>query len=108
MNPRYAPMFAPYTLNNGVAIKNRFVVAPLTIYESDANGGLTDAARNFWRDRFRGFRLPMCIRPASVFRRPTLLTQATYPPCANTQPFRTNKARKSSPKSPTRAAVPIR
>lgn len=47
MNPRYAPMFAPYTLNNGVAIKNRFVVAPLTIYESDANGGLTDAARNF-------------------------------------------------------------
>lgn len=28
----------------------------------------------------------MCIRPASVFRRPTLLTQATYPPCANTQP----------------------
>jgi len=26
MNPRYAPMFAPYTLNNGVAIKNRFVV----------------------------------------------------------------------------------
>lgn len=57
MNPRYAPMFAPYTLNNGVAIKNRFVVAPLTIYESDANGGLTDAARNFWRDRFRGFGL---------------------------------------------------
>ena len=41
MNPRYAPMFAPNTLNNGVAIKNRFVVAPLTIYESDANGGLT-------------------------------------------------------------------
>ena len=57
MNPRYAPMFAPYTLNNGVAIKNRFVVAPLTIYESDANGGLADAARNFWRDRFRGFGL---------------------------------------------------
>ena len=57
MNPRYAPMFAPYTLNNDVAIKNRFVLAPLTIYESDANGGLTDAARNFWRDRFRGFGL---------------------------------------------------
>ncbi len=57
MNPRYSPMFAPYTLNNGVAIKNRFVVAPLTIYESHANGGLTDAARNFWRDRFRGFGL---------------------------------------------------
>ncbi|HHK5984092.1 hypothetical protein ACTHRY_06850 [Neisseria sp. P0004.S004] len=114
MNPRYAPMFAPYTLNNGVAIKNRFVVAPLTIYESDANGGLTDAARNFWRDRFRGFGLFVMpftnVHPTgiSVFRRSTLLTQATYPPCANTQPFRTNKARKSSPKSPTRAAVPIR
>ena len=40
-----------------MTIKNRFVVAPLTIYESDANGGLTDAARNFWRDLFRGFGL---------------------------------------------------
>ena len=68
MNPRYAPMFAPNTLNNGVAIKNRFVVAPLTIY-------------------------------------PTLLMQATCPPCANTPPFRTDKARKSSPKSPTQAAA---
>ena len=56
MNPRYAPMFAPYTLNNGVAIKNRFVVAPLTIYESDANGGLTDAARNFWTRPFSRLR----------------------------------------------------
>lgn len=113
MNPRYAPMFAPYTLNNGVAIKNRFVVAPLTIYESDANGGLTDAARNFWRDRFRGFGLFVMpftnvTRPASASRRPTLLTPATCPPCANTPPFHTDKARKSSPKSPTRAAAPIR
>lgn len=113
MNPRYAPMFAPYTLNNGVAIKNRFVVAPLTIYESDANGGLTDAARNFWRDRFRGFGLFVMpftnVHPTGIgFPSPNAFTQATYPPCANTQPFRTNKARKSSPKSPTRAAVPIR
>ena len=47
----------------------------------------------------------MCIRPASASRRPTRLMQATCPPCANTPPFRTDKARKSSPKSPTQAAA---
>ena len=105
-------MFAPYTPNNGVAIKNRFVVALLTIYESDANGGLTDAACNFWRDRFRGFWLFVMpftnVHPTGIsFRRPTLLTQPpTHPVRIHSHFARTR--RKSSPKSPTRAAVPIR
>ncbi|WP_126330481.1 NADH-dependent flavin oxidoreductase [Moraxella cuniculi] len=57
MNPKYAPLFEPYTLNNGVEIKNRLTVAPLTIYDSGADGEITEAGRHFWRDRFNGFGL---------------------------------------------------
>lgn len=57
MNPKYQSLFAPYTLNNGVEIKNRLTVAPLTIYDSGENGELTHAARRFWENRFEGFGL---------------------------------------------------
>ena len=55
MKAKFQPLFEPYTFNNGVQIKNRLVVAPLTIYDSGDNGELTPTAREFWRDRFRGF-----------------------------------------------------
>ncbi|CAJ1181727.1 NADH-dependent flavin oxidoreductase [Companilactobacillus crustorum] len=55
MKKKYEPLFEPYTLNNGVKIKNRLTVAPLTIYDSGNNGELTPTAREFWRDRFNGF-----------------------------------------------------
>ncbi|MEG9533607.1 NADH-dependent flavin oxidoreductase [Mannheimia indoligenes] len=57
MNPKYHPLFEPYTLNNGVTIANRLTVAPLTIYDSGADGEMTDAGRHFWQDRFHGFGL---------------------------------------------------
>ncbi|HHW7570665.1 TPA: NADH-dependent flavin oxidoreductase [Mannheimia haemolytica] len=57
MNPKYQPLFEPYTLNNGVTIKNRLTVAPLTIYDSGADGEMTDAGRHFWHNRFDGFGL---------------------------------------------------
>ena len=41
-----------YTLNNGVEIKNRLVVAPLTVYDAGPDGELTPASRKFWYDRF--------------------------------------------------------
>lgn len=55
MKEKYQPLFEPYTLNNGVELKNRLVVAPITVYDSGKNGELTPTARDFWRDRFRGF-----------------------------------------------------
>lgn len=55
MKKKYEPLFEPYTLNNGVEIKNRLTVAPLTIYDSGDNGELTPTAREFWKDRFKGF-----------------------------------------------------
>lgn len=57
MNEKYLPLFQSYDLNNGVTIKNRLVVAPLTIYDSGSNGELTASARRFWQDRFNGFGL---------------------------------------------------
>ena len=55
MKKKYETLFKPYTLNNGVKIKNHLTVAPLTIYDSGDNGELTSTAREFWRDRFKGF-----------------------------------------------------
>lgn len=55
MKAKYQPLFEPYTLNNGVEIKNRLTVAPLTIYDSGLNGELTEDARAFLNDRFEGF-----------------------------------------------------
>lgn len=57
MNPKYAPLFQPYTLNNGVAIKNRFTVAPMTHFASHEDGSISDEERHFLTDRFDGFGL---------------------------------------------------
>ena len=45
MNPKYAPLFQTYTLNNGVTIKNRLVVAPMTHFGSQADGLISDQER---------------------------------------------------------------
>lgn len=57
MNPKYAPLFQPYTLNNGVTIKNRFTVAPMTHFASHEDGSISDEERHFLTDRFDGFGL---------------------------------------------------
>ena len=51
MNPKYAPLFQTYTLNNGVTIKNRLAVAPMTHYGSQADGLISDQERIFLSNR---------------------------------------------------------
>ena len=51
MNPKYAPLFQTYTLNNGVTIKNRLVVAPMTHFGSHADGLISDQERTFLSNR---------------------------------------------------------
>ena len=49
-------LFSPYTLPNGVEIKNRLVVAPMTHWGADVHTGvITDAERNFLKGRAEGF-----------------------------------------------------
>ena len=50
-------LFQSYTFNNGVSVKNRLVVAPLTHLASDDNGHITEEERRFLTDRFQGFGL---------------------------------------------------
>lgn len=57
MNPKYSPLFEPYILNNGVSIKNRFTVAPMTHFASHDDGSISDEERIFLNDRFDGFGL---------------------------------------------------
>ncbi|WP_455261708.1 NADH-dependent flavin oxidoreductase [Neisseria sp.] len=51
MNPKYASLFQTYTLNNGVTIKNRLVVAPMTHFGSQADGLISDQERTFLSNR---------------------------------------------------------
>ena len=51
MNPKYAPLFQTYTLNNGVTIKNRLVVAPMTHLGSQTDGLISDQERTFLSNR---------------------------------------------------------
>lgn len=55
MQPQFQPLFTPYTLNNGVTVRNRLAVAPLTHFSSNADGTLSTEERTFLKDRARGF-----------------------------------------------------
>lgn len=51
MNEKFAPLFQPYTLNNGVKIKNRLVVAPMTHFGSNSDGTLGEQEQRFIGNR---------------------------------------------------------
>ncbi|WP_150540129.1 NADH-dependent flavin oxidoreductase [Actinobacillus vicugnae] len=51
MNPKFSPLFQSYTLNNGVEIKNRLVVAPMTHFGSNTDGTLGEPERKFISNR---------------------------------------------------------
>ncbi|PJG85655.1 NADH-dependent flavin oxidoreductase [Conservatibacter flavescens] len=50
-------LFQPYVLNNGVEIKNRLVVAPMTHYGSNPDGTLSQEERTFLAERATDFGL---------------------------------------------------
>ena len=51
MNPKYASLFQSFTLNNGVTVKNRLAVAPMTHFGSHADGLISDQERTFLGNR---------------------------------------------------------
>ncbi|TDQ57976.1 2,4-dienoyl-CoA reductase-like NADH-dependent reductase (Old Yellow Enzyme family) [Mesocricetibacter intestinalis] len=57
MNPKYQPLFEPYTLNNGVRVKNRLTVAPMTHFASNEDGSLSEQERRFLQHRATDFGL---------------------------------------------------
>ncbi len=57
MTNLYQPLLQPYTFNNGVEVKNRLVVAPMTHWASNEDGTLSDAERLFIGNRAQDFGL---------------------------------------------------
>lgn len=57
-------LFQPYTLNNGVVIKNRLVVAPMTHLGSNSDGTLGEGERRFISNR--GENMGMFITAATL------------------------------------------
>lgn len=55
MKTQYTPLFQSFTLNNGVEIKNRFVVAPMTHFASSEDGGFAKEEREFLKNRAEDF-----------------------------------------------------
>lgn len=57
MHPQFAPLFQPLRLNNGVLLKNRLAVAPMTHWASRPDGSISDAERLFLSGRAQDFGL---------------------------------------------------
>lgn len=51
MNPAFTPLFQPYTLNNGIEIRNRLAVAPMTHFASNEDGTLSEQEQLFLSNR---------------------------------------------------------
>ncbi|TCN20406.1 NADH-dependent flavin oxidoreductase [Mesobacillus foraminis] len=54
MNPDNEPLLSTYTLPNGVELKNRIAMAPMTNFSSNPDGSVTDAEVNYYARRSKG------------------------------------------------------
>ncbi|UTH13773.1 NADH-dependent flavin oxidoreductase [Macrococcus equipercicus] len=63
MNTKYNDLFQPLQLNNGVALRNRFVLAPLTHISSNADGTISDREIPYMESRSKD--VGMAITAAS-------------------------------------------
>ncbi|WP_176330379.1 NADH-dependent flavin oxidoreductase [Oceanobacillus rekensis] len=54
MKPKYATLFEAYTLPNGMEMKNRMIMAPMTNYSSNQDGSVTEDEINYYTRRSKG------------------------------------------------------
>lgn len=54
MNPKFKPLFRSFTFPNGVSLKNRLVMAPMTNYSSNPDGTVSDAEIAYYARRSKG------------------------------------------------------
>ncbi|MBP2079424.1 NADH-dependent flavin oxidoreductase [Oceanobacillus polygoni] len=54
MNPNNHDLFTPYRFKNGVELKNRIVMAPMTNYSSNPDGTVTDEEIAYYARRSKG------------------------------------------------------
>lgn len=54
MNQKYSPLFKDFTFSNGLSLKNRVVMAPMTNFSSNPDGTVTDAEVKYYARRSSG------------------------------------------------------
>ncbi|HWK22968.1 MAG TPA: NADH-dependent flavin oxidoreductase [Ureibacillus sp.] len=54
MNEKYKDLFTSYVLPNGIELKNRIVMAPMTHWSSNVDGTVTDAEIKYYSRRSKG------------------------------------------------------
>jgi 2,4-dienoyl-CoA reductase-like NADH-dependent reductase (Old Yellow Enzyme family) len=54
MNPEYAALLESFSFSNGISLKNRIVMAPMTNFSSNQDGTVTDAEVNYYARRSGG------------------------------------------------------
>ncbi|MBT2637635.1 NADH-dependent flavin oxidoreductase [Bacillus sp. ISL-39] len=54
MNEKYKPLFETFTFPNGINLKNRLVMAPMTNFSSNEDGTVTDAEAEYYARRSQG------------------------------------------------------
>jgi 2,4-dienoyl-CoA reductase-like NADH-dependent reductase (Old Yellow Enzyme family) len=54
MNEKYKPLFDTFTFRNGINLKNRLVMAPMTNFSSNEDGTVTDAEAEYYARRSQG------------------------------------------------------
>ena len=66
MNTIFKPIFEPYTLNNGVTVRNRLAISPLTHWAADTEGHVTSDELAFLKAR----KMPNIFRNAAYHKLP--------------------------------------
>jgi 2,4-dienoyl-CoA reductase-like NADH-dependent reductase (Old Yellow Enzyme family) len=54
VNSKYAPLLESFTFKNGVQLKNRMVMAPMTNWSSNPDGTVTEDEVNYYARRSSG------------------------------------------------------
>ena len=54
MKEVYKPLFEPFTLRNGVQLKNRIVMAPMTTFSANPDDTASDAELDYYAARSNG------------------------------------------------------
>jgi 2,4-dienoyl-CoA reductase-like NADH-dependent reductase (Old Yellow Enzyme family) len=54
MNPKFKPLFEPFTFTKGVTLNNRLVMAPMTNFASLPDGNVSDEEINYYIRRSKG------------------------------------------------------
>ncbi|QBP42309.1 NADH-dependent flavin oxidoreductase [Paenisporosarcina antarctica] len=54
VNEKYKPLLEPFELPNGVQLKNRLIMAPMTNYSSNSDGTVSDDEVNYYIHRSKG------------------------------------------------------